>query len=228
MIYLVASDRKPALGGKGGIYGEGTGAPPVTARTWEQLLYLPTASHLQGVTCCPWGSGVAIQARVRPSSCGYSVGFCDRLCGGCEAGGVEGTPPRTGWVQRRWCWSPLVFTMQKQETSTCQWASWAALGCFLRKSSPYFLGVLQGEGISGNLYEGWFGPRPPCESSGNRGNILLSFSSMGVLGVAGFLLASGQGGDHSSSPGCQGWPRGGRTPTSPWPGASLGITCDAF
>lgn len=98
--------------------------------------------------------------------------------------------------------------MQKQETSTCQWASWAALGCFLRKSSPYFLGVLQGEGISGNLYEGWFRPRPPCESSGNRGHILLSFSSMGVLGVAGFLLASGQGGDHSSSPGCGAGPEG--------------------
>lgn len=48
MIYLVASDRKPALGGKGGIDGEGMEAPPVTARTWEQLLHLPTASPSAG------------------------------------------------------------------------------------------------------------------------------------------------------------------------------------
>lgn len=48
MIYLVASDRKPALRGKGGIDGEGAGAPPVTARRWEPLLHLPTASPSAG------------------------------------------------------------------------------------------------------------------------------------------------------------------------------------
>lgn len=97
MIYLVASDRKPTRLGRGGIDGEGTGAPPIAARRLGGCSHTcPRFPHLQGVTGCPWGPSMASQAWVRRSNCGYGVGFCDWLCGGWETGGGAGQPRGLG------------------------------------------------------------------------------------------------------------------------------------
>lgn len=133
----------------------------------------------------------------------------------------------------RQCWSRLGSSMQKQETSISQLASGAAPGCFPRRSPPALWGSYRGRGSLESFMRAGLGIGLPVSHQATGDAPSSDTAAWGPWGgglLAGQPWGGGAGalvGEHSSSSGPWGWPGGGRTPASPQPSASIGITCDA-